>query len=213
MVRSYVSEMAGKPPRTGVNVDEVVALGAAIQAAIEVGQPIGDAVPRFTLTAGRPGAARPAGPGGPPRHRRDVAQPGDDRRQPRRLALRQRRPDPPQHPDPGAEHQDLPPRHPRRGQHQARGLPDPGRERRAAGLHDPGQVRLHGHSRHRRRGDGRRRPVVRRQRRGSGAGGPARHGAPAGPDRRAGAGRPVLAGPSARGRGRRASPSGSACSS
>ena len=63
MVRSYVSEMAGKPPRTGVNVDEVVALGAAIQAAIEVGQPIGDAVPRFTLTAGGPvarGTAVPA---------------------------------------------------------------------------------------------------------------------------------------------------------
>jgi molecular chaperone DnaK len=52
MVRSYVSQMAGKPPRTGVNVDEVVALGASIQAAIEVGQPIGDAVPRLTLTAG-----------------------------------------------------------------------------------------------------------------------------------------------------------------
>jgi molecular chaperone DnaK (HSP70) len=51
MVRAYVSEMAGKSPRTGVNVDEVVALGAAIQAAIEVGQSIGDAVPRFTLSA------------------------------------------------------------------------------------------------------------------------------------------------------------------
>jgi molecular chaperone DnaK (HSP70)/uncharacterized protein YegL len=50
MVRSYVSQMAGKPPRAGVNVDEVVALGAAIQAAIEVGQSIGDAVPRFTLS-------------------------------------------------------------------------------------------------------------------------------------------------------------------
>src|SRR4051812_39747287 len=60
MVRSYVSEMAGKPPRTGVNVDEVVALGAAIQAAIEVGQPIGDAVPRFTLTAGGPARAASA---------------------------------------------------------------------------------------------------------------------------------------------------------
>ena len=55
MVRSYVSQMAGKPPRTGVNVDEVVALGAAIQAAIEVGQSIGDAVPRFTLSAPAPG--------------------------------------------------------------------------------------------------------------------------------------------------------------
>ena len=40
MVRSYVTQMAGKPPRAGVNVDEVVALGAAIQAAIEVGQSI-----------------------------------------------------------------------------------------------------------------------------------------------------------------------------
>ncbi len=54
MVRSYVTEMAGKPPRTGVNVDEVVALGAAIQAAIEVGEPIGDALPKFTLSAGQP---------------------------------------------------------------------------------------------------------------------------------------------------------------
>ena len=47
MVRTYVSQMAGKSPRAGVNVDEVVALGAAIQAAIEVGQSIGDATPRF----------------------------------------------------------------------------------------------------------------------------------------------------------------------
>ena len=38
MVRTYVSQMSGKPPRAGVNVDEVVALGAAIQAAIEVGR-------------------------------------------------------------------------------------------------------------------------------------------------------------------------------
>ena len=45
MVRTYVTQMAGKPPRVGVNVDEVVALGAAIQAAIEVGEKIGDAVP------------------------------------------------------------------------------------------------------------------------------------------------------------------------
>jgi molecular chaperone DnaK (HSP70)/uncharacterized protein YegL len=54
MVRSYVTQMAGKPARTGVNVDEVVALGAAIQAAIEVGESIGDAVPRFTLSTGGP---------------------------------------------------------------------------------------------------------------------------------------------------------------
>jgi molecular chaperone DnaK len=57
MVRSYVSQMAGKAPRVGVNVDEVVALGAAVQAAMEVGQAIGDAVPRFTLAASPPKAA------------------------------------------------------------------------------------------------------------------------------------------------------------
>jgi molecular chaperone DnaK (HSP70) len=63
MVRAYVSEMSGKPPRAGVNVDEVVALGAAIQAAIEVGEAIGDAVPRFTLGASAsrtPASAAPA---------------------------------------------------------------------------------------------------------------------------------------------------------
>jgi molecular chaperone DnaK (HSP70)/uncharacterized protein YegL len=60
MVRTYVSEMAGRPPRTGVNVDEVVALGAAVQAAIEMGESIGDAVPRFTLGAGKPAPAEPA---------------------------------------------------------------------------------------------------------------------------------------------------------
>jgi molecular chaperone DnaK len=60
MVRSYVSQMAGKPPRTGVNVDEVVALGAAIRAAMDVGQSIGDAVPRFTLGAGAAGSAAAA---------------------------------------------------------------------------------------------------------------------------------------------------------
>jgi molecular chaperone DnaK (HSP70) len=63
MVRAYVTQMAGKPPRTGVNVDEVVALGAAVQAALDVGQTISDAVPRFTIpAAGRPGAAREAAP-------------------------------------------------------------------------------------------------------------------------------------------------------
>jgi molecular chaperone DnaK (HSP70)/uncharacterized protein YegL len=70
MVRSYVTEMAGKPPRTGVNVDEVVALGAAIQAAIEVGQAIGDAVPRFTLSSG--GGAAVAAAKAPPRKVTDV---------------------------------------------------------------------------------------------------------------------------------------------
>src|SRR5215212_999300 len=53
MVRSYVTEMAGAPPRTGVNVDEVVALGAAIQAAMEVGQTSRDATPQFTLAGAR----------------------------------------------------------------------------------------------------------------------------------------------------------------
>ncbi len=53
MVRQYVTGMSGKPPRGGVNVDEVVALGAAIQAASAVGQGTAAATPRFTL-AGAP---------------------------------------------------------------------------------------------------------------------------------------------------------------
>src|SRR6185312_16759883 len=53
MVRSYVKEMAGQDPRAGVNVDEVVALGAAIQAAIEAGEATGDALPKFTLAGAR----------------------------------------------------------------------------------------------------------------------------------------------------------------
>ena len=177
MVRTYVSQMAGKPPRTGVNVDEVVALGAAIQAAIEVGQ--NDRRRRSPLHAlGR----RPAGGrerrrrAQPPGDRRHVAQPGHDRRQPRRLELRQRHRDPPQPADPRPQHQVVPSRNPRRGQHPARGLSDAGREPDAARLHDPGQVRLRRHPRDRRRGDGRRRPVVRLQRRRAGAGRPARHG-------------------------------------
>jgi molecular chaperone DnaK len=58
MVRSYVKEMAGQDPRAGVNVDEVVALGAAIQAGIEAGEATGDAVPRFTI-GGSTGQAVP----------------------------------------------------------------------------------------------------------------------------------------------------------
>ena len=53
MVRQYVSQMSGKPPRAGVNVDEVVALGAAIQAAMEVGQETESATPKFTLAGAR----------------------------------------------------------------------------------------------------------------------------------------------------------------
>ena len=49
MVRRYVTEMTGQPPRAGVNVDEVVALGAAIRAAMEAGEAAEDARPRFTL--------------------------------------------------------------------------------------------------------------------------------------------------------------------
>jgi len=36
MVRTYVERMSGKPPRMGVNVDEAVALGAAVQAALDM---------------------------------------------------------------------------------------------------------------------------------------------------------------------------------
>jgi molecular chaperone DnaK len=53
MVRSFVTKMAGAPPRAGVNVDEVVALGAAIQAAMEEGLDASDAVPKLTLPAPR----------------------------------------------------------------------------------------------------------------------------------------------------------------
>lgn len=61
MVRSYVTRMAGAPPRAGVNVDEVVALGAAIQAALDEGVDATDATPQFTL--GGPQARRPTLPG------------------------------------------------------------------------------------------------------------------------------------------------------
>ena len=54
MVRAYVTKMAGSPPRAGVNVDEVVALGAAMQAGSEEGAATPDATPQFSLA----GAAR-----------------------------------------------------------------------------------------------------------------------------------------------------------
>ena len=56
MVREYVTKMAGGPPRSGVNVDEVVALGAALQAGAEVGESMAPARPGFTL--GSPTAIR-----------------------------------------------------------------------------------------------------------------------------------------------------------
>ncbi len=55
MVRTFVTQMAGAPPRAGVNVDEVVALGAAIQAAMDEGKETEDARPKFTL-GGKPAA-------------------------------------------------------------------------------------------------------------------------------------------------------------
>ncbi len=52
MVHRYVQQMSGKPPRTGVNQDEAVALGAAIQAAIDV-QARSKGRPRFRLVGER----------------------------------------------------------------------------------------------------------------------------------------------------------------
>jgi len=53
MVRQFVKQMSGRDPRAGVNVDEVVALGAAVQAAIKEGQATSDATPRFSLSGAR----------------------------------------------------------------------------------------------------------------------------------------------------------------
>jgi molecular chaperone DnaK len=52
MVHDYVTRMSGRPPMTGVNVDEAVALGAAIQAGIELDTAAPGAAPTFLL-AGR----------------------------------------------------------------------------------------------------------------------------------------------------------------
>ncbi len=51
MVSSYVERMSGKPPMRGINPDEAVALGAAIQAALEMEQALSNA-PIYSL-AGR----------------------------------------------------------------------------------------------------------------------------------------------------------------
>ena len=53
MVRQFVRQMSGQDPRSGVNVDEVVALGAAIQAANDSGQKSTDATPQFSLAGAR----------------------------------------------------------------------------------------------------------------------------------------------------------------
>ncbi len=169
MVRSFVREMAGQDPRSGVNVDEVVALGAAIQASIEAGE--GPARRQADAHPGRVARRALAHPGrGPAGGRRHVAQPGRGGGQPRGRPLRQRRDRPPEPADPRRGFQALPPRDPRRGQCTARSLPDPGGERPASRLRGARQVRLLGDPGHRRRGDGRRPDVVRPQRRGPGPG-------------------------------------------
>ena len=56
MVRGYVSQMAGKPPRTGVNVDEVVALGRGHPGG-DRGRPERSATP-FRASRSRPAARR-----------------------------------------------------------------------------------------------------------------------------------------------------------
>ena len=53
MVRQFVKRMSGRDPRAGVNVDEVVALGAAVQAMIDEGREATDATPRFSLAGAR----------------------------------------------------------------------------------------------------------------------------------------------------------------
>ncbi len=51
MVRSFVRDLAGREPRSGVNVDEVVALGAALSAAVETDAlPTSPGQPRYTLS-------------------------------------------------------------------------------------------------------------------------------------------------------------------
>lgn len=52
MVRDYVSRMAGKPPLTSVNPDEAVALGAAIQAALDM-EELQPTTPMFALSGRR----------------------------------------------------------------------------------------------------------------------------------------------------------------
>ena len=49
MVSSYVERMSGNPPMRGINPDEAVALGAAIQAALEVEQIGGSDTPTYSL--------------------------------------------------------------------------------------------------------------------------------------------------------------------
>ena len=52
MVRNLVERLSGKPPISGVHPDEAVALGAAVQAAMEMEQIAGSSIPKYRL-AGR----------------------------------------------------------------------------------------------------------------------------------------------------------------
>ena len=181
-------------PRAGVNVDEVVALGAAIQAAMEEGRrpptrrPVHarrQACAAFTLAGARRVTDVMSHSLGA------VAVSPDGSAYVNDIVIRRNLPIPAEntksylHATHGGAND------------AAGGLPDPGRERRAARLLGPRQVRLLGHPADRRRGDGRRRDVLRRQRRRPGPGRPARHRARAGDDRRAGPRRPLVARPAA----------------
>ena len=65
MVRAYVTQMAGKPPRTGVNVDEVVALARPSRRPIEEGRPSPTPCPGSRSPPDRlPGPGRQAHRGG-----------------------------------------------------------------------------------------------------------------------------------------------------
>jgi molecular chaperone DnaK len=50
MVRDYIKRMSGKPPMTGINPDEAVALGAAIQATMEMEQSSTDGSATYLLS-------------------------------------------------------------------------------------------------------------------------------------------------------------------
>lgn len=52
MVIDYIKRMSGKPPMSGINTDEAVGLGAAIQAAMEMEEKAGPVAPTYRL-AGR----------------------------------------------------------------------------------------------------------------------------------------------------------------
>ena len=101
MVRTYAERMSGKPPRSGVNVDEAVALGAAVQAAMDM------------RTDGTPGGAAPGG--GPQDPGRHEPQPGCGRRGPRSVSLYQQHYSPQEPADSGVDEATVPAPHRARG--------------------------------------------------------------------------------------------------